>query len=101
MSRIFKASEWSCVNGQWNVGDVSDLAHDSNAWWLPARFLGISLEEWVTKLINEFHATVTNFFPNSNNGKSLLLFHFKNYKDAHSYMLWLNRQARNKNWTIP
>ena len=100
MSRIFKASEWSCVNGQWHVGYTSYLAHDSNAWWLPARFLGISLETWIEKLINEFHATVTDFFPHSNNGKSLLLYHFKDYKDAHNYMLWLNRQARNHNWTI-
>ena len=31
MSKIYKATEWSCVPNQWNVGDVSDLAHDSNA----------------------------------------------------------------------
>ena len=98
--RIYKASEWSNVPGRWEVGDVSDLAHDSNGWWIPARFLGISLEDWINKLINEFHAVVTEFFPESNNGKSLLLFHFMSYDDAHTYLLWVNRQARNHNWTI-
>ena len=98
--RIYKASEWSNVPNQWQVGDVSDLGNDSNAWWIPARFLNLSLVEWIKKLINEFHATVTDFIPDANKGKSLLLYHFKDYKDAHNYMLWLNRQARNHNWTI-
>lgn len=98
--RLYEITEWSCAPGRWDAGDISDLGHDSNAWWIPARFLGISLEEWVEKLINEFHAVVTKFLPNANDGKSLLLFHFKTYNDAHTYVLWINKQARNHNWTI-
>ena len=98
--RIYKASEWSNVPGRWEVGDVSDLAHDSNGWWIPARFLGISLEDWIIKLRDEHHAIIDKFIPGSNKGKSLLLYHWDNYNDAHKYCLWINRMSRNNNWTI-
>lgn len=98
--RIYKTSEWSNVPGRWEVGDVSDLANDSNGWWIPARFLGISLEDWIIKLRDEFNAIIDSFKPESNKGKSLLLYHWDNYNDAHKFCLWINRMARNNNWTI-
>ena len=97
--RIYKASEWQ--NGsKWYVADTSDLAKDSAGWWIPARILGLSLEDFIMMLINEYHATIDGWYPESNNGKSLLLFSWANYADAHKYQLYINRVARNKNWTI-
>lgn len=100
MAHMYKTTEWESPTGKWYVADTSDLAHDSAAWWIPARILGISLEEFVNLLINEYHATIDGWYPNSNKGKSLLLFSWKEYKYAHQYLLMINRVARNKNWTI-
>lgn len=100
MAHLYKASEWQSPTGRWFVDDTSDLANDSAAWWIPARILGLSLVDYVNLLINEYHATIDKWCPDSNDGKSLLLFHWDKYADAHRYLLYINRIARNKNWTI-
>lgn len=99
MSRLYKASEWQ-IGSNWYVADISDLTNDSAAWWIPARFLNLSLEDYILKLKNEYNAIIDRFCPSANNGKSLLIFHWDNYNDAHRYLLYINRIARNKNWTI-
>ena len=86
MAHLLKMSEWK-TGTDWHVADVNDLTHDSAGWWHPARMLNISLEDFVLLLINEYHATVQGWYPESNNGKSLLLFSWKNYSDAHRYLL--------------
>ena len=97
---VYKATEWKNSSGSWYVADTSDLAHDSAAWWIPARIFGLSLEDYITMLVNEYHATIVGWYPESNNGKSLLVFCWRNYSDAHHYLLDVNRTARQKNWTI-
>ena len=100
MAHIFKATEWKSACGRWHVADTSDLAHDSAAWWIPARMLNLALEDYVTLLIEKYHAQIDGWYPESNNGKSLLTFSWDNYSYAHQYLLDMNRIARNKNWTI-
>lgn len=100
MAHLFKTTEWRSPSGKYHVADISDLANDSAAWWIPARMLGLSLENYVTMLIDKYHATIDGWYPESNNGKSLLNFSFEKYSDAHQYYLDMNRIARNKNWTI-
>lgn len=99
MAHLLKVSEWT-IGNKWYVADVSDLANDSSAWWHPARMLGLSLEDYIMLLINEYHATIVKWCPESNNNKSLLIFNWDKYSDAHRYLLDINRNARNKNWTI-
>lgn len=96
---VYTASEWK-IGTRWHVADISDLAHDSAGWWIPARMLEISLEDFVLMLVNEYHARIDAWLPQGNEGKSLLLFSWKDYNDAHRYFLDMNRIARNKNWTI-
>lgn len=98
--RIYKVEEWQGALGHWHVGDQSDLAHNSNLWYIPPRLLGLSLEEWIFKLKNEFNATGFKFYPDANDGKSLLTFYWVNYADCHKYVLWINKQARNNHWAF-
>ena len=102
MARLYKAVEWKSAGGSWHVADTSDLAKDSAAWWIPARILGLSLEDYIKLLINEYHATIDGWHPEANEGKSFLAFSWdnNNYSYAHKYLLYINRIARNKNWTI-
>ena len=82
----YKASEWKSGR-KWYVADVADLANDSAAWWIPARILNLSLEDFVILLKNDYNATIDGWYPESNNGKSLLTFSWFNYSDAHKYLL--------------
>lgn len=97
---LYKAVEWEDALGYWHVADTSDLANDSAAWWIPARHLNIELTQFITLLRDEYNAVIDKFYPDSNNGKSLLLFHWEKQADAHKYLLWINRMARQGGWTI-
>ena len=99
MAHMYKCSEWN-IGNKWYVADTSDLANDSAAWWIPARFLNLSLEDYILKLKDEFNANIVKFCPESNNNKSLLIFNWDKYSDEHSYLLWINKMARHGNWTI-
>jgi len=99
MAHLYKVTEWK-QGSSWSAGDTSDLAHDSNLWYIPPRMLGISLEDWILKLKNEFNATGFHFYPKANGGKSLLIYHWENYNDCHRYVLWINKKSREGNWTI-
>lgn len=97
--RLYKVEEWQ--NGSsWRAGDMSDLKNNSNLWYIPPRMLSLSLEEWILKLKNEFNATGFCFYPEANGGKSLLTYYWVNYEDCHKYTLWVNRKAKEGNWTF-
>lgn len=98
MARRFESKEWE-ICGKWYSADTGDLKNNSSAWWLPARLLGISLEAYVEKLVNEFHANVS-FIPKTARGNSLLIYSWNKQSDCHKYTLWINKEARNKNWTV-
>lgn len=100
MKTIYKMTEWQSPTGVWYVSNTQDLGHDSGAWWLPARFLNMSLDNYIKMLIDEYHVSYIKFFPDSNKGKSLLIFNWDKYEYAHKYYLWINRMARNNNWLI-
>jgi hypothetical protein len=94
MSHILKYTIWeSC--GRWHAGDVSDLKNGSNYWWHPMRMLELSPEEYI-KLLIKYGAT--NFSYTAE--KNVLLYHFNNRKDALSYSSFINKTAKNKNFTV-
>lgn len=54
--KLYKAEEWQGADDKWHVGDCSDLGHNSNCWYYPARILGISPAELILLLVNEYGA---------------------------------------------
>jgi hypothetical protein len=94
----YKASQWKTSSNVWCVGDTSDLANYSNNWLIPVKILGITPEEYVKMLVNTYKADV-KFYDSTEtgNGRSLLLFTFKEYAAAHKYLLYINKAARNFN----
>ena len=99
MAHLLKVSEWKDPTGKWWVADTSDLANDSAAWYHIARLLCDSIEDFIV-LLKDKNAIINKWDPNGNNGKSLLTFYWTNYNDAHQFLLYVNRIARNKGWTI-
>lgn len=95
MSHLLKYTEWE-QNGKWYSGDISDLAHGSNFWWLPARMLEMELTDYVLLLKDKFHAQNFRYLSEPN----LLLFDWKNYSDCHKFTLYINNEARKRKFFI-
>lgn len=98
---LYKMSEWE-VNERWYVGNTDDLVKGSNRWWLPARMLNMPIEEYILMLVNKYHAGHLKFYDYGEKDKrgSLLIYSFDKYKDAHRFLLDMNREARNKKFKI-
>jgi len=92
---LFKMAEWQGSSGNWYCADTSDLEHDSGVWFLPARMLGISPADFLSKVINEYK-------PDSiySNREGFVCFSWLKQSDMRRYKNWINKEARNRNFTI-
>ena len=90
MAHIFKMSEWQSPNGNWNCGDVEDLANNSNAWWIPCRILEVPVEEYVNMLVNDFKVSYIKYFSD----KNLLFFSWDNQTDMRKFKNFVNKKAK-------
>lgn len=96
MSHVLKYSEWQSPTGQWHCNDVSDLGGQAGMWWIPAYLLGKTPSEYVEWLIDNYKPDHVHF-----NGKTFLYSWAKeNYAKCHSFILYINKCARNKNFLV-
>ena len=96
MRRIFQLSEFQSAAGHWHVGNYNSLTREESKWYAIPRFLGISLADYVWLLTEKYNATVAGW-TEYNNGKSPFLYYYwKNYSDAHKFLLDMNKMFRKK-----
>ena len=91
---LYKASEWKGRCGYWYCSDVEDIAHDSGAWWIPARILEISLTDFVKMLINDFNVSYIHYSEEYN----FLNYRWESQADMRRYKNMINAAARKKNF---
>ena len=96
MSHILKYTEWQSPTGNWYANDVSDLAHGSGSWWHVPRMLQISLTDYILLLKNKYNATDFSYIKERN----VLLWHWNNYNDCHKFILYINKEAKNRKFFI-
>lgn len=94
MSHLMKYTEWESASG-WHSGDVSDLAHNSNSWWYPARLLGMPPCDYISFLKNNYNAYDFKYYYDSN----VLLWKWSK-KDCHAFTLFINKKSREKKFMI-
>lgn len=94
MSHLMKYTEWEGA-ATWHCGDVSDLAHNSNAWWYPARLLDMTPADYILFLRDKYHAYDFSYCEESN----VLLWKWS-YKDCHAFVLFINERSRKKKFMI-
>lgn len=92
--RLFTLKEWEGA-GCWYVACTDDLAHNSGAWYMPARAANIPLVDFILTLKNDYHADV-HFHGDTN----FVYYSFKEYKDAHRFLLDFNKKARQNKFMI-
>ena len=96
--KVYKLNEWCDGAGIWRVAHTDNMRY--NRWWLVPRALGISYEEYLQMLKEQYHASHFFFYTYEDKRNSLLTFGFKNYTDAHKYLLDMNRVFRKIGWQI-
>ena len=89
MSQVLKVDEWQ-GGCDWYVADVKTWT----GWHAMARTFGISdVEQFIELLRGKYNAEFVHY----NRRNDLLLFSFREYKDAHQLKLDVNRIARKQN----
>lgn len=91
--QVYKAEEWES-NGYWHVNDTSDLCGIAGHWWVPARILGKSPAEFIEWLIETYQPDRLHY-----DGKNFF-YSWSNYGKAHSYLLYINKVARQKKFLV-
>ena len=97
MAHLFKMSEWeSGAGGIWYCGDTEDLGHNSGAWWIPARMLGIDLVTYVEMLITTFEVDKISYDKKTN----VLIYSWYSQAKMRKFKNWINAKARQANFII-
>lgn len=93
--KLLKYTEWQSGSGYFYCGDTSDLSGIAGKWWIPCRLLNKTPVEYVKWLIDNFHPDTINF-------NTTLIYCWKpeHYQLAHSFVLYINKIARQKNFFI-
>ena len=91
---VWQAEEWESVSG-WHCGCVKDLAHDSNAWYLPARILNLAPADYIKYMIDNFNPIV-----HTNKDKCLIFFSWEKQADMRKFKNFINKKARECNFQI-
>jgi hypothetical protein len=94
MKRLYKASEWQDACGHWHCADIEDIPNGSAFWWIPARILGLPLEEYVRMLIEEFEVDYIKLLENKDN--KVLYFYWDNQNKMRKYKNYINKEARQR-----
>ena len=91
----YKISEWCGGGGDiWYTAPISEPANSiKKKWWYPARMMNMELTDYIN-LIKEYGGTNFKYYAPTD----VLYFCFKSYREAHSFVLYINRLARNSNW---
>jgi hypothetical protein len=91
-----KFTEWQGSSGRWYTGDCNGLPHGSNNWYNVPRMLGMDLCDFLLLLKNKYKAS--NFWSDKN--AELVVWSWKRYEDCHKYTLFVNREAKKRNFHV-
>lgn len=92
MKQILKFSEWQGGADEWRCADTTTWT----GWWYPARMLNISVTDYILLLKNKYHAE--NFYYIKD--KNLLIWSWTNYNDCHAFVLFINKEARQRKFYV-
>ena len=92
---IFKMDEWyDC--GYWHCNDISDLGHNSGAWWHPARILKMDPADYLKWVIDNYKPDKVNYSADA----SVVWFEWKNQDKMRKFKNYINAQARKAGYEV-
>lgn len=96
MAHLYKCTTWTSPTGREHVGDLSDLANNSNAWWIPCNILKMKPVNFILMLKETFKADGFSYNVENN----VLFYSWENKNDAIAYKNWINEMAKKANAII-
>jgi|GEM_PF-3882093 len=91
---LYQEKEFKAGNNYYSIG-AAVVGKRYHSWMVPCRILGLTPAEYVKLLIEEFNAIVT-YSPK----QKFLSRHWKNVNDFNRWRLYINREARQKNYQV-
>lgn len=92
---LYKMTYWN-NNGNWYCNDVQDISGPSAKWYVPMRILNLSIEEYITLLVDTFHAKDLSYYEPTD----YLHFRFLTEKDVKAFCSYVNKAARKRSFVI-
>lgn len=92
---ILKLSTWQ-IGNKWYTGDIEDLGHGSGTWWYIPQALGISYENYIHLLKDEYNAIFLRYHAKEN----VLIFAFEKYTDANRFKNYVNKKAKENHFMV-
>lgn len=96
MAHLYHCEVWTSPTGREHCGDLSDLANNSNVWWIPCRILGMKPVDFILLLKDTFNASNFSYNIEAN----VLTYSWENKQDCIKYKNWINSMARKANAII-
>ena len=93
---LYKMTEWESPCSGWYCGNIDALGKNSNAWWLPARILNLTLTDYIQLLITKYKPDYIHF----NKESFLLSFSWVNQAAMRKFKNDINAAARKVNFQI-
>lgn len=90
---LYKATTWRS-HRRWFVNDVTNLSGNSSKWYVPMRILDISIEDYITLLIDKFNAKGFFYYAPTD----FLSFYFTKENDAKRFCSYINNIAKIKKY---
>ena len=101
MAKLYKLNDFQADSGNWHIVCVDQVGKIGNAWYFPARVLGISISDFILLLKEKYNANLIEWTEYDNSSKPpFLYYNWTSYKDVHKFVLDVNREARMKNFLI-
>lgn len=92
MNTLVQFSDYQTATGYWQVGYYKSFKAGRDNFVLPARAMGMRLDEYYQWVIDNFDPIIR-----THNDKGLIVFGWTNYNKAHKLTLLLNKEARKRN----
>ena len=80
--------------GKWHTNNTKDIGTIYCKWFVPMRILGLSIEEYVKLLINQFNAKGLYYYKPTD----YLGFYFLTEKEAKKFCSYVNKIAKQKSF---
>lgn len=85
-----KFKEWQSASGRWYCNDNTH----PQKWWVPARMLGLSLTDFILLIKDKYGATIHSYCLKTD----VLIYSFNTEAEVHKFVLFINREARKRNY---
>lgn len=96
---LYQMKEWESGVSGFHCGCLDDLSHNSNAWYLPARVLGISPAAFIKLLITEYKPDHV-YYKFNEDGSCFFGYSWDFQEHERKFKNYINKIAREKNFQI-